>query len=71
MHGPNIFSITQISSTTFTALPCKACTIQYKDTLGAGSWTTLQTYSSTPVQQTITFADTTATNTRFYRITTP
>ena len=56
---------------TFTAMPYKSYTIQYKDTLTATSWTTLQSYSATPVQQTISYTDPAGTSMRFYRIATP
>ena len=53
---------------TFTAQPYKSYSIQYKDSLTAESWNTLQSYTSTPSQQTITFTDTTGTSSRFYRV---
>jgi hypothetical protein len=56
---------------TFTAMPYKSYSIQYKDSLGAASWTTLQSYPSTSSQQTITYTDSTGTSSRFYHITTP
>ena len=56
---------------TFIAMPYKSYTIQYKDSLTAASWTTLQSYPSTTSQQTITYTDPTGTGTRFYRVATP
>ena len=56
---------------TFTAMPYKSYSIQYKDSLTAASWTTLQSYPSTTSQQTITYTDPTGTTSRFYHITTP
>ena len=56
---------------TFTAMPYKSYSIQYKDSLSASSWTTLQSYPSTSSQQNITYTDPSGTNMRFYRIATP
>jgi hypothetical protein len=56
---------------TFTAMPFKSYTVQYKDSLTAATWTTLQTYPSTPTQQTITFTDSTGTSSRFYKVSAP
>ena len=56
----------------FTAQAYKSYTIQYKDTLSAPSWTTLQTYPTTSAQHTINYTDTaTGYDSRFYRVTTP
>jgi hypothetical protein len=49
-------------------MPYKSYSIQYKDSLGAASWTTLQSYPSTTSQQTITYTDPTGIGTRFYRV---
>jgi hypothetical protein len=56
----------------FTAQPYKTYTLQYKNSLSAPSWTTLQTYPASSSQQTISLTDSSSGfNTRFYRVSTP
>ena len=55
----------------FTTQPYKTYTLQYRDSLATGAWASMQTFPATSTSQPVTFTDTSAIPTRFYRIATP
>ena len=55
----------------FTTQPYKTYSIQYRDSLITGQWTSMQSFPVSSVSQAATFTDASAIPTRFYRVVTP